>query len=63
MTKRIVLSSAVVVFPSNLEPKARHTRTVLVDHRLAVGGGVLCVGEEHALITLGLFVLAHATGL
>lgn len=48
---------------SDLEPEPGHAELVLVYCRLA---GLLGVGggrEEHALVALGLFVLAHAAGL
>ena len=47
----------------DLEPEPGHAAAVQVDGRLAVLLGVGGVGEEHALVALGLFVLAHAAGL
>lgn len=42
---------------------AGHAGLVLLDEGLAIGGRVVGFGEEHALVALGLFFLAHATGL
>jgi len=50
-------------FASYFESVAEHTRLVLVDEGLAIGGGVLGRGEEHALVAPRLLVLAHAAGL
>ena len=47
----------------DLEPEPGHAAAVQVDGRLAVLLGVGGVGEEHALVALGLFVLAHAARL
>ena len=60
------MSSLVVsidVIALDLVSEAEHAGLVLRDKRLAVGLGVLGVGEEHALVALGLFVLANAAGL
>ena len=46
-----------------LEAEASHAALVLVDGGLAVGGRVGGLGEQHALVALRLFVLAHAAGL
>lgn len=47
----------------NLVSKAEHAALVLVDEGHAVLRRVLGVGEEHALVALGLFFLADAAGL
>ncbi len=49
--------------PLYLEAKAGHACPVLVDCRLAVGGRVGRLGEEHALVALRLFLCANAAGL
>lgn len=40
-----------------------HAALVLLNEGLAVGGRVIGFGEEHALVALGLFFLAHTTRL
>lgn len=47
----------------HLEAEAGHAGAVLVDGGFAVGGRVGGVGEEHALVALGLFLCANAAGL
>jgi|UniRef100_A0A8H7TPF0 hypothetical protein len=51
------------VSSSYLESVANHAALVLVDQRSAVRGGVSGLGEEHALVTLRLFLLADAAWL
>lgn len=45
------------------EAKALHAGLVFLDHVLAVGLRVGSVGEEHALVAGGLFILADAAWL
>lgn len=47
----------------DLEPEAGHTTLVPLYHGLALLGGVVGLGEKHAVIASGLFVLADAAGL
>jgi hypothetical protein len=47
----------------DLETKAGHASLVLIDSRLALLGGVIGLGEEHAVIASGLLILADAAGL
>ena len=46
-----------------LESVTSHAASVLLNERLAVEGRVLGVGEQHTLVSFGLFVLAYAAGL
>jgi hypothetical protein len=50
-------------FPSDLETKSSHATLVLVDYWLAIGGGISCLGEQHALVPFRLLVFAHTAGL
>jgi hypothetical protein len=47
----------------DLEPEPSHATPVLIYCRLAVLLGIGGVREKHALVTLGLFILAHTAGL
>ena len=47
----------------NFKPIPSHARLVLVDQRLAILGGIVRFGEQHAVISGGLFGLADATRL
>lgn len=47
----------------DFETKAGHASLVLIDSRLALLGGVIGLGEEHAVIAGGLLILADAAGL
>jgi hypothetical protein len=47
----------------DLETKAGHAGLVLVDGRLALLGGIIGFGKEHAVIAGGLLILADAAGL
>lgn len=47
----------------DLEPKASHAGLVLFDRRLALLGGIVGLGEQHAVVPGGLFVFADAAGL
>lgn len=47
----------------DLESEAGHAALVLLDHGLALLGGIVGFGEEHAVIASGLLVLADAAGL
>jgi hypothetical protein len=49
--------------PSNLEPKTQHAALVLFYCRQAVLLRVGSLREEHALVALGLLLLADAAGL
>ena len=51
------------IFLLHIEPKALHATPVLLDHALALGLRIIAVGKQHALISGGLFVLAHTAGL
>lgn len=47
----------------DLEAEAEHTRFVLLNEGLAVGGGVFGRREEHAFVALGLLLFADTAGL
>lgn len=47
----------------HFESESLHTASVLVYGGLAVFRGVCGIGEEHAFVSLGLFILADATWL
>lgn len=47
----------------NLESEPKHTGLVFLNHRLALLGRIVGLGEEHAVIAGGLLVLADAAGL
>ena len=47
----------------DLEAEASHAGAVLVYRGHAVLLGVVGLGEKHAVVTLGLLLLAHAAGL
>lgn len=51
------------VLSRQVEAIAFHTALVLGDHILAILLRVGGIGEEHALVASGLFVLANAAGL
>lgn len=54
---------AVVGGGSNIESIALHTAPVLGDDVLAIPLRIIALGEEHALVPRGLFVLAHTAWL
>lgn len=47
----------------DLEAIAEHAGLVLLDHGLALLGGIIGLGEKHAVIAGGLLVFADAAGL
>lgn len=47
----------------DLVAEASHAGLVLVDEGNAVGGRVFGVGEQHALVAFGLFLLAYTARL
>jgi len=47
----------------DLEAETSHAAPVLVYRRLASGLGISSLGEEHALVALGLLIFADAAGL
>lgn len=47
----------------DLETKAGHAGLILIDGRLTLFGGVIGLGEEHAVVASGLLILADAAGL
>ena len=47
----------------NLEAKAGHASLVLVDDGLAIARWVIRFREQHAVVSLGLFVLAYTAWL
>jgi hypothetical protein len=59
----IILHHPLPVFSLDLVAESSHAALVLIDEEDAVLGGILRVGEEHALVALALFLLADAAGL
>lgn len=47
----------------DLEAIAEHAGLVLLDHRLALLGGIVGFGEKHAVVAGGLLIFADAAGL
>lgn len=47
----------------NLKPVSRHTSLILVDRRLAFLGGIVGLGEQHAVVSGLLFGFADAAWL
>ncbi len=47
----------------DLKPKTPHTTPILLHHALAFPLRILRCGEQHALVSGGLFVFADAAGL
>lgn len=58
-----MFSHMIATLRLNRVSVAGHASLVLIDKRLAVCGRVRSLGEEHALIPLGLFFLAYAARL
>lgn len=48
---------------SNDKSKVTHTAAILLDHGIALLRWVGALGEEHAFVSSGFFVFAHAAGL
>lgn len=48
---------------SNGKAKATHTAAILLDHSIALLRWIGALGEEHAFVSSGFFVVAHAAGL
>ena len=47
----------------DLEAIPEHAGLVLLDHRLALLGGIIGLGEKHAVVAGGLLIFADAAGL
>lgn len=64
-TTRCILFSSIFLrlFFLYFISKANHAALVLLDKRHTVGLGVFRGRKQHALVTLGLFLLANAAGL
>lgn len=58
-----ILSSFYFRIPLYLETISGHAASVLIDEGAAVSLGIGRLGEEHALVALGLFLLANAARL
>lgn len=53
-------------FPRSLsdsKAKVTHTAAILLDHSIALLRWIGALGEEHAFVSSGFFVFAHAAGL
>lgn len=51
------------VFSSNVESKTFHTTSVLINHALTILLWIICLTEQHTLISRRLFVLAYTAWL